>query len=221
MQSPLQVLPAYWLRHLRRALVCTLVLFGVSPASRADTITVDLYFDRLIPFTGILYVPTKSPEPVSTSVDQVGKRFTERISIGSPDGEFTFMNSDSFEHNVFVDEPASNAIFDVGLMQPGEVASMRAEWTPDTLVRMGCKIHPRMRAYLANVRADSFTVFERARNTREYQLTLDDVPADVDHIKLLLAGFDPMEIRLAPGEKQDLVMTRKGRPAATGSASRR
>lgn len=189
--------------------------------AHADTVEVELYFDRLIPFTGVLYAPEKNPAPISASVDQIGKRFTKRIIAGGPNGDFTFMNSDEFEHNIFADDPAQNAIFDVGLMQPGETASMRIEWNRNSLVRIGCKIHPRMRAYLANISTETFTAFERARGTREYKLKLEEVPASAESVTLLLAGFDPLHIAIKAGEKQALAITRKGLPAASGSISRR
>lgn len=190
-------------------------------AAHADTVEVELYFDRIIPFTGLLYAPEPNPAPISASVDQIGKRFTKRIIAGSPNGDFTFMNSDEFEHNIFADVPHQNAIFDVGLMQPGETASMRIEWSRDSLVRIGCKIHPRMRAYLANISTERFTAFERAPGTREYRLSLEDVPATAPAVTLLLAGFDPMRIPIAVGEKQELALTRNGQPAASGTITRR
>lgn len=223
MRTQLSIIFRTFLLHASRRLTLSFMAIAMltPAAATADTVQVDLYFDRLIPFTGLLYAPEADPAPISASVDQIGKRFTKRIIAGSPNGDFTFMNSDEFEHNIFADDPEKNAIFDVGLMQPGETASMRIEWNRDSLVRIGCKIHPRMRAYLANISTEKFTSFERERGTREYQLQLDDVPGSTASVTLLLAGFDPMRIAIANGEKQELVLTRNGLPAATGSISRR
>lgn len=210
-------------RHRKQAGVLSLLVYLASAAFgvSADTVEVELYFDRLIPFTGLLYVPEANPKSVSASVDQIGKRFTKRIIAGSPNGDFTFMNSDEFEHNIFADDPQQNAIFDVGLMQPGETASMRIEWSRDSLVRIGCKIHPRMRAYLANISTEQFTAFERERGVREYRMTLEGVGQTARAVKLLLAGFDPMHIPIEAGEEKEITITRNGQPAASGSITRR
>ncbi len=180
--------------------------------AHADTLKAELQFASGLPFTGVFYATQARPAPRPAAIDQVDKRFTRRLVVGTPGSNIAFLNSDGFDHNIYADAPASNAIFDIGLMSSGSMAAMAMEWTPGTLVRIGCKIHPRMRAYIANIAADRYAVFEPERGRKTYSLALSDVAADAGPVVLLLAGFDPVRVDLRRGARRETSLTRRGKP---------
>lgn len=181
----------------------------------ADTLEAQLRLDGKLPLAGILYARERNFDAQAAVIDQVGKRFTHRIAVTSPGSSLAFLNSDAFDHNIYANVPASNAIFDIGLMPAGSMASLAVEWTPDSLVRIGCKIHPRMRAYIANVPANRHGVLEPERGRREYHLEVREVPVDAGPVVLLLAGFEPVSANLARGNRVEVGLVRRGKPAGT------
>ena len=74
-------------------------------------------------------------------VEQRGRAFSEReITIKAGD-EVSFVNNDSYGHNVYSE--TEGAVFDIGLQDPGE--TLKVSFKDPAIVEVRCRIHPRMR----------------------------------------------------------------------------
>jgi hypothetical protein len=191
-----------------------------SLTSMADVISGKIEFVKRPPFTGILYVANTGLKNKQPLVDQKDKAFTKKIAVGSPSNMMTFKNSDSLDHNIYANDRKHNVKFDVGLMVPKTSAEMVMDWQEESLVRIGCKIHPKMRGYVANVNTDYFHSFEFEKKVKNYEFTIEQVPNNKNTIVLLMPKYEKQVIQLALGETKTVVIKRKGKTKATLTISR-
>lgn len=186
----------------------------------ADTITGKITFVKRPPFTGILYVVDGGKASQSPTIDQKDKAFTTAIAVGHPGDTITFSNSDSFEHNIYASDKKQKVKFDVGLMSPNNKTEMQMDWNNNTLVRIGCKIHPKMRGYIANIDSSVYHAFEFERKVKEYDIKIDNVPADKTALELMLPKYPNNQIELKKGETKTIDIKRKGKVKATLTLTR-
>lgn len=186
----------------------------------ADTITGKITFVKRPPFTGILYVVDGGQGKQSPSIDQKDKAFTTKIAVGHPSDTITFSNSDTFEHNIYASDKKQNVKFDVGLMSPNNTTEMTMDWNKNTLVRIGCKIHPKMRGYIANIDSSVYHSFDFEKKVKEYEFKIENVPSGKDNLELLLPKYPNHQIALKKGENKTIEIKRKGKVKATLTLSR-
>lgn len=199
------------MKALFSARILALLLLAVSQMSLADVITGKLEFKKKPPFAGLLYVTDDSGSDKKPLIDQKGKQFTTKIAVGSPDNVITFKNSDTFDHNIYANDGKQKVKFDVGLMTPTNQTQLTMDWPKETLVRIGCKIHPKMRSYVANVTSDHFQAFEFQKKVKSYDIKIDGVPAGKNQLKLLMPKYDKLTIDLKKGETKTIEVKRKGK----------
>ena len=74
------------------------------------------------------------------------------------------------------------------------------DWKKDMVVRLGCKIHPKMRAYAANItsRYHQVLTFDRTRKT--FKVTIEGVPAKLTKVRVWMPNYEPIEVALSPGQ---------------------
>jgi hypothetical protein len=78
-------------------------------------------------------------------------------------------------------------------------------------VRIGCKIHPKMRSYIANIPSDNFNSFEFEKKQTKTSFKLEKIAASTESFVLLLAGMDVTKINLAKGETKTFEILKKGK----------
>ena len=142
------------------------------------------------------------------------------LGVASHQGQLKLENQDKFEHNIFANDAKSGVEFDIGLMPPGSSQSIKADWQTNTLVRIGCKIHPKMRSYIANIPSDNYLGFEFVKKQKTVLFELKDVDANSNQFVLLLANMDKLEITLAKGESKTIEIVRKGKKKGSISLTR-
>lgn len=191
-----------------------ITLSFLSTCALAEQLTGTLIFDKKAPFVGLLYANEKSKGPKQADVDQKDKQFTKKIAIIGPGGKLEFTNSDSFQHNIFANDPSTGVKFDVGLMETGQTANIAVDWTENTLTRVGCKIHPRMRTYIANVPSNSYQILEFEKKVKDYKIDLN-VNNGQNKFVLMIPKYDKVEFTLGPGEEKTLDVTRKSKKKGT------
>jgi hypothetical protein len=68
------------------------------------------------------------------------------------------------------------------------------DWPDETLVRVDCKIHPKMRGYAANVKTVHFYPFPFKKKVKSYNFKIDDVPSEKKQLILVMKkhpkGYD-------------------------------
>lgn len=186
----------------------------------ADVVTGKLEFVKKPPFAGLLYVEGSGGSDKKPLIDQKDKQFTTKIAVGSPNNTMMFKNSDTFDHNIYANDGKQKVKFDVGLMTPNNQTQITINWPEETLVRIGCKIHPKMRSYIANVNSDHFHAFEFEKKVKSYDIKIDSVPGDKNKLVLMMPKYDKLVVDLKKGESKTVEVKRKGKVSATLTLNR-
>ena len=159
-----------WCRQLILILIISLPSSAIA-VSIHGTIT----FIKKPPLVGIAYVPAEQSSIADAEIDQLDKQFTSKMVVIKPGDSVTFKNSDNVEHNVFANDVAQSAKFDVGLMPPGEEKQIVVDWKENSIVRVGCKIHPKMRTYLASIDTPYHKIIEFENGKQQYSFTINNI----------------------------------------------
>ena len=196
------------------ARLTTILLGGLLalPVTAADQFTGQISFSSRPAVVAVLYVPGPGAQAQTPVVDQVDKQFAESLVVVAPGESVEFKNSDAVDHNIFANDIRKNARFDVGLMPPGGQQAIPADWNENTLVRVGCKIHPKMRMYIASLEARYHKVVEFDSRTREYPLSLAGVPADAETLVVRIPKYDVVELDLRGASAWTVPLTKGGKP---------
>jgi hypothetical protein len=191
-------------------LTVSLALLIITPVF-ADTIKGTLNFNKRPAKAGVIYEVKSSYKKVTGTITQENKQFVEKIGVVSHQGELKMKNNDEFEHNIFANDLKQDIKFDIGLMPPGTSQKIKTDWKTNSIVRIGCKIHPKMRSYVANIPSDNYKSFELEKKDKTYDFELNNVTKD--KFVLLLAGMDNIEISLAKGESKtyDIISKNKSK----------
>jgi hypothetical protein len=203
------------------AKVLLLAAFLIScTTATADTIKGKIEFVKKPPFTGILYIGDSGGDKKQPMIDQQDKAFTTKIAVGIPNDIIKFSNSDTFDHNIYANDAKQKVKFDVGLMTPGHSTKLKMVWPDDSLVRIGCKIHPKMRSYVANINSRFYHAFQFTKKVKSYQFSIAKVPDDKSQLTLIMPKYDKLTIELKKGESKTVEVKRKGKVKATLTLSR-
>lgn len=187
------------------------ITFATSLTSMADTLSGTIVFDRKAPFAGALYAKENSAGNTKAEMDQTNKVFDKKIVAVGNGGNIEFKNSDEFQHNIFANDPNSGAQFDVGLMESGSKSELAVTWRENTLTRIGCKIHPKMRSYILNVPTKTFQLFEFEKKVKEYKVELKNVDSATESFVLSIPKYDDLEVNLAEGESKTVDILKNGK----------
>lgn len=202
-------------------LLLTIGLTCLSSNVWADVVSGKISFLKRPSYTGVLYVPADKGSHKKPNIDQKDKAFTTSIAVGSPNDVITFRNSDTFDHNIYASDSKQNIKFDVGLMTPNNQTNLDIDWTEDSLVRIGCKIHPKMHSYIANINSDHYYAFQFERKVKEYPFTIKDVPSNKNQLVLMMPKYKPQTIEIKKGESKTIDIERKGKVRGTIEITRR
>lgn len=186
------------------------ILF-LSTTVNADVISGDITFAKKVPFAGVLFVKQSKSANVTASMDQLNKQFTKKVAMGAPGSVVVFNNGDTFDHNIFANDLKNKISFDIGLMPSGQSSEIKMDWKEDTMVRIGCKIHPKMRSYIANVNSDYYQEFEFQKKVKSYPINISNVPADQHEIELIIPKYERITVSLLKGESKTVDIIKKGK----------
>jgi plastocyanin len=167
-----------------------------------------------------LYVVGSGHSKKEPVIDQKDKAFTSKIAIGSPHSMIKFTNSDTFDHNIYANDKKQKVKFDVGLMTPNNSTNLSLDWPAETLVRVGCKIHPKMRSYVANITSDHLHAFKFKKKVKAYDFKIQQVPSDKNQLILLMPKYPKQTIDISKGQTKTIEIKRKGKIKATLTISR-
>lgn len=171
-------------------------------------------FTSRTPFTGVVYGTTGHDKQQNT-VDQKNKQFDKPLYIVDKNNAVIFKNSDATDHNIYANDVRSGVKFDVGLLPAnGEKTLNIQQWPDDVFVRVGCKIHPKMRAYLANIETQNYQAldFDMANKTASTEITLN---TDETGISVWFAGYQPLTYSIDRDKPVSFAINRKGKQRGT------
>ena len=201
-------------------IVATFCLFLATQNCLADSLAGELNFTKSLPFVGILYFKDNSGSPNANSIDQKNKIFGHRLVPVSKDGALNFVNSDDYAHNIFANDIKKGIKFDVGLMPPGHNLSLKVDWQEDILLRVGCKIHPKMRAYVANISSRAYQIFNFEKRINTFPVAINNIDPELTRATLLLPKYDPIEIDITTGQTVTVDITKRGKIKGTLTLTR-
>lgn len=201
--------------------IIAIAIFFVSQSVLSDSVEVKIVFEKKPPKSGMFYVVEKSASGKKAIVDQKDKQFVSNFIVADSAGGVVFKNSDSVDHNIYANDTKQGVQFDVGLMQPEYTVDKKIDWGANTVVRLGCKIHPKMRAYLANVNSKNFISFEFEKGVNEYSYTLTNVPSSNSDFGFLIPGYESKIISVKSGEEVRVELTKRGVKKADAVISRK
>ncbi|HKP98351.1 MAG TPA: hypothetical protein VJ385_21655 [Fibrobacteria bacterium] len=198
------------------------IILCLHGATAAGSLTGGFKFEKAPPSVALVYFVEEtstgsSPCPV---VDQKDKKFVHKMLVGRSGCRIQFRNSDNVDHNIYSKDPKSGVDFDAGLLPPGQTSQTVMNWDPDAVIKIGCKIHPKMQAYIANVSSRYYQIVEFKPSEREAAFTLEKVPDKLTKIKIWFPKQDPIDAELKTGEAKQWQILEKGEPAGVLSLSR-
>jgi hypothetical protein len=186
-------------------------------ASHAGSLSGEFKFEKSPPSVALLYFTedhslSKSASP---TVDQKDKKFVQKMMVGAGGSKIHFNNSDSVDHNIYANDSKVGVSFDAGLVPPGQHSETDLSWKEDEVVKIGCKIHPKMQAYIANISSAYYKVVEFSAAEAAPTFTLDKVPEKYSKIRIWFPKQDPIDAEIKKGETKTLNITEKGQPAGS------
>lgn len=184
---------------------------GFSSIAIAQSISGTITFIKKPPMVGIAYIPSTTSNTIPAEIDQLDKQFTTKMAVIKPGDSVTFKNSDNVEHNVFANDVKESAKFDVGLMPPGGEKQIRVDWKENSIVRVGCKIHPKMRTYLASIDTPYHKIIEFQKGKQEYKFTINNIPKDSKALFFNIPKYDVVALDLSVGTSWTMDITKKGK----------
>jgi hypothetical protein len=187
---------------------------GVMSDVEAKTKTIKgiLHFSAKPAYVGIFYANDNVAGKSPLEVDQVNKHFMKKVYVNDSVGNTVFKNSDATDHNIYTNSPHASAKFNVGLIAPGQQVTVDASnWNQDAVLRLGCKIHPRMKTFIANVKTSNYQVLELSKKIKNYRLILSDISFDTTKVTLWLPRYEPITINLEQLGSQSFELVKKGK----------
>lgn len=204
-----------------RALVFTAALSAAS--SFAGSLSGEFKFEKSPPSVALVYFTEDHSlaKSASPTVDQKDKKFVQKMMVGASGAKIHFNNSDSVDHNIYANDSKTGVSFDAGLVPPGQHSETDLSWKENEVVKIGCKIHPKMQAYIANISSAYYKVVEFSATEASPSFTLDKVPEKYTKVRIWFPKQDPIELDIKKGESKTLDVTEKGQPAGSVKLARK
>ncbi len=178
----------------------------------ADTVQGVFKFNKRAPSIALVYFSegTGSNSNMGTIVDQKDKKFLEKMYVATNNSVLLFKNSDKINHNIFAHDKRSGAKFDVGLMKPGGSIGIKIDWD-DKVVRCSCKIHPKMRTWIASISSEHYKIIEFERKKKEFSFEMNSFPENLSKMRVWLPRYASIELSLDKGESKDIKLIKKNK----------
>ncbi len=150
------------------------------------------------------------------TIDQKGKQFLSQIAVGSPGEVIAFKNSDKIDHNIYADDKRLGIKFDLGLMRAGSNFSgtQPISWEAGEVVKIGCKIHPKIRFYAVSLTSRYHRVLE-FNGEKVTSFRFEVPPGKLTKVAVWLPKYDPINVSIKPGERKDIELKKKGKLRGT------
>lgn len=206
---------------LKHLLISFTYIVSINFSQQTDIIGT-FKFKKRNPGVALLYFDQDKGLKVSKpSLDQMYKTFVKPLLVVNPGAEITFKNSDSVDHNIYASDKKQNVKFDVGLIATGADSQYKVEWDKGKVVKLRCKIHPKMKTYIANIESEYHKVVPFEKKQKEVSFELKDVPSQLETIEIWLPKYNELNVNLKPGETKTIELKRKGKLKGTLELERR
>jgi hypothetical protein len=196
--------------------VFSLLLFP-KDGTWANSLTGEFTFNTKIPEVALVYFSEdkslrSTVEPV---IDQVEKEFVPTLVVGAKGSRLVIKNSDTLNHNTYALDQKLKVSFDTDLAGPGVVSYQTIDWAENNVVKIGCKIHPTMRAWVACISSRYYKVVEFTKGKARPKFEIKDVPDNLTQVKVWLPRYLPAEVVIKKGESKKLELKKKTKVSGT------
>jgi cytochrome c peroxidase len=193
-----------------------------STPERSATLSGEFHFLAIPPEVGLVYIAEDQSLTQAVTIDQQGKEFLHwtqpgekslrKIVAASPGETMTFKNSASIGHNIYANDARLHVQFDLGLVPPGSdvVKTYPITWQAGTVLKIGCKIHPGMRLYIASLASKHYREIE-FNGAPVVSFSFEALPAHLTKVAVWLPDHDPMEVVMNPGEEKEVALKKAGK----------
>lgn len=185
----------------------------------ADTIKFTLEFENKPPKVGLIYMPEAKPKDnaeAKAEVDQKNKEFSKTVVVSRQGGKIKFKNSDDVDHNIYADDSATGVKFDVGLMPKGGEIEQKVTWKEGEVVPISCKIHPRMKSYLACVDTPVYQIIEFDKEKNDFKGEMKDIDKNIKKVTVWLPLFDVISVDVETGKTITVELKKTGKDTPSG-----
>jgi hypothetical protein len=198
------------MRHKSTGLSLVFLLLCTYGSLSADTLQGEFTFHKKAPEVALVYLPedTSLSPDVEPVLDQQEKAFTSSLVVGTKGSKVVFQNSDSVSHNIFADDREANVKFDVGLINTGEHASQDLHWE-NTVVKCSCKIHPKMRAWVASISSKYYEIVDFEKQKQSFKFTMDNLPEELTKVSIWMNKYEKIETSVNKGESETVEIKRR------------
>ena len=189
------------------------ILFPIFAFS--TTITGEFTFNKKAPKGVLIYVVGDTSLNQPAIIDQKNNQFVQPIVVGKKGTNVQFVNSDTINHNVYADDKKKNVNFDIGLALPGSSFEERITWEEGELVRISCKIHPKMRAWVGSMSSKYFQILTFERKQKQASFVIEGVPSGLQTIRVVIPGYDEITTEISVGNTVTVDVNRKKKKRGT------
>ncbi|MDX2471141.1 MAG: hypothetical protein QNL04_11255 [SAR324 cluster bacterium] len=183
-----------------KLLLSAFFIFALPCFAFSATLSVTYSFKGKAPKAALLYFTQDKSNKSAATLSQNNKKFDPLLITIAKGKSLSITNNDGVDHNVFVNNQQQGIKFDIGLKKPGEVAKIPAQWPKDELIRLSCKIHSKMRAWVAVLDSKYSLVSRFNKSTKsksgDYQFTLKGIPSEYTKIKILIPSYQTLDLDL-------------------------
>lgn len=191
----------------------TSLLFPIFAFS--TTITGEFTFNKKAPKSALIYVVGDTSLNQPAIIDQKNNQFVQPIVVGKKGTNVQFVNSDTINHNVFANDKKKNVNFDIGLALPGSSFEETITWEEGELVRISCKIHPKMRAWVGSMSSKYFKILTFERKQKQASFVMEGVPTSLQTIRVIIPGYDEITAQITSGNTVTVDVSRKKKKRGT------
>ncbi len=194
---------------------------GFAQTLHAGSLAGNFAFKKKAPKGALIYFSEDQSLSTPANVDQKNTAFVESIVVGAKGNEAIFKNSDSINHNIFANDSELGVSFDIGLAPPGSEFKQPISWESGKMIRISCKIHPKMRAWVASLTSKYHHTVTFKKKQKKVDFEIEDVPDNLSKLVVWMPGYDPIDVAIKPGETQEVKLIRKKKTRGTLTLTRK
>jgi plastocyanin len=192
------------------------LIAGLALTASAGGLSGEFKFNKKAPSVALVYFSEDhSAKGAGPTVDQKDKQFTAKMMVGTSGSKIRFNNSDSVDHNIYANDSKAGVNFDAGLLPPGQTSQAEVTWKEEEVIKIGCKIHPKMQAYIANIASAHHKIVEFESKDAGGSFALANVPDKLTKVRVWFPKQDPVDVEIKKGETKEVEIKEKGQSFGT------
>jgi len=179
-----------------------LFLLSVTQAG-ADEVNFGFEFINFKPSDGLILVENNNLSHDDIVIDQKGKKFINNFFVLNNDGDLLIRNSDKYGHNVYINDRVNDIKYNSGLIKKGDSKKVKIDINRNSIVRVGCKIHPRMKSYIVKSKSNKFKEVKFFKNNNENKFKIVDVTEEESNFNIFIPNVNPIFFEINKGESKE------------------